>query len=141
MKLVNKISLLIVCLFIGTINISGQTKTTKSNEKVVFNVSMTCENCQRKKKKNIAFESGVKDMKVNLKKKTVTIIYNSNQTTIDKLIESFAILGYEASVDTKFTNCTCKMGTDCETTKHSSTKIPCKGNCNKQNTSKQSSCC
>lgn len=73
-------------------------KTDK--ETVVFEVSMTCENCQKRIEKNIAFEKGVTDMKVNLENKTVTIVFKKSQTTVEKLQEAIKKLGYEVTVKT-----------------------------------------
>jgi periplasmic mercuric ion binding protein len=65
---------------------------------LTFNVSMDCESCKKKIEKNIAFEKGVKDMKVNLSEKTVEVTFDDEKTTSDKLIAAFKKLGYEAKV-------------------------------------------
>lgn len=90
---------LILMLGIGSAA-TAQNKKTVSNDKetVVFDVSMTCENCQKRIEKNIAFEKGVTDMKVNLEDKTVTIEYKKSQTTVEKLQAAIAKLGYEVKV-------------------------------------------
>lgn len=71
------------------------------NEKVVLNVSMHCEACQKKIEKNIAFEKGVKDLQVNLEKKQVTITFDDAKTNVDNLIAGFKKIGYIASVAEK----------------------------------------
>jgi copper chaperone CopZ len=68
-----------------------------ANKKVVYNVSMHCESCQKRIEKNIAFEKGVKDMVVSLKDKTVAITFDDTKTNSEKLIAAFNKLGYEAS--------------------------------------------
>jgi copper chaperone CopZ len=76
-------------------------KDLKSDkETVVFNVSMTCENCQKRIEKNIAFEKGVTDMKVDLASKTVQIEFKKSQTTVQKLQEAIEKLGYEVTIKT-----------------------------------------
>lgn len=73
----------------------------KKNEQkgtVVFDVSMTCENCKKRIEKNIAFEKGVTDMKVNLSDKTVEIEYRKDKTTVGKLQEALEKLGYSVSL-------------------------------------------
>lgn len=67
-------------------------------ETVIFEVSMTCENCQKRIEKNIAFEKGVTDMKVNLEDKTVTVEFKKSQTTIEKIQEAIKKLGYDVAV-------------------------------------------
>jgi len=56
----------------------------------VFKVSqMHCENCERKVKSNIKFEKGVKEFSTDLKTKTVSITYDAEKTTVDKLKSRF----------------------------------------------------
>lgn len=78
----------------------AQNKKEKKNnkEQVVFDVSMTCENCKKRIEKNIAFEKGVKDMKVDLPAKTVMLEFNPSQTDVEKLQKALVDLGYEASI-------------------------------------------
>ncbi len=141
MKTINKNQLLLAIVLFASTIVIAQTKKTVRNEKKVFDVSMTCENCKLKIEKNIAFEHGVLDMYVNLKKKTVSILYDTTKTSSSILIDSFKDLGYEATIDSKFNSCTCKIGTDCGIVKKSANKIPCSGNCNKTNETKYPGCC
>ena len=73
-------------------------KPANDKEKVVFDVSMTCENCQKRIENNIAFEKGVTDMKVDLAKKTVEIEFKKSQTTVEKLQAAIEKLGYEVKL-------------------------------------------
>lgn len=86
----------ILTLSIGVM--MGQNKKPSDKEKVVFDVSMTCENCQKRIEKNIAFEKGVTDMKVDLKNKTVELEYKKSQTSVEKLQAAIEKLGYEVKV-------------------------------------------
>jgi len=102
-----KILLLVMVLFTSfSMGTFAQDKKEKKNrkEQVVFDVSMTCENCKKKIEKNIAFEKGVSDMKVDLPTKTVMLEFNSSKTDVEKLQKAFEDLGYSAKVhetDTK----------------------------------------
>lgn len=91
---------LLLLLGAGTMVLFAQNKQTVKNDKetVTFDVSMTCENCQKKIEKNIAFEKGVTDMKIDLEKKTVKIEYKKAQTTVDKLQKAIEKLGYEVKI-------------------------------------------
>ncbi|MEN9919606.1 MAG: hypothetical protein RL662_2042 [Bacteroidota bacterium] len=94
-----KIFLLIAILF-TTFNVCAQDKKAKkkNKEEVVFDVSMTCGKCKKKIEKNIAFEKGVTDLKVDLPSKTVMLEYNSSKTSVENLRKAFEELGYEANV-------------------------------------------
>lgn len=59
---------------------------------------MHCANCENKIKNNIRFEKGIKEITTDLKSKTVTIKYDADKTTIEKLLAGFAKIGYKAVV-------------------------------------------
>lgn len=95
--------LIMVCLTTFSFGTYAQDKKAKKNnkEQVVFDVSMTCHNCQKKIEKNIPFEKGVSDMKVDLDSKTVMVQYNPNKTNVGDLQQAFKKLGYEANIHTE----------------------------------------
>ncbi len=57
---------------------------------------MHCESCENKIKGNLRFERGVKKIETNIDNQTVTITYDADKTTVQKLIEGFAKFGYTA---------------------------------------------
>ena len=59
---------------------------------------MHCESCKKKIERDIAFEKGVKSITVDLKEKTVTIKYNADKNTDEKLSEAIKKLGYEVKI-------------------------------------------
>lgn len=91
---------LLLLLGAGSVVLFAQNKKTVKNDKetVTFDVSMTCENCQKKIEKNIAFEKGVTDLKVDLENKTVKVEYKKGQTTVDQLQKAIEKLGYEVKI-------------------------------------------
>ena len=66
-------------------------------KEVVFNVHLHCENCVKKVQENIAFEKGVKDMKVSLADQTVMLKYDSAKTSAEKLKAAIEKLGYKVN--------------------------------------------
>jgi copper chaperone CopZ len=62
---------------------------------------MQCHNCKAKIEKNIPWEKGVKDLQVDLEEKTVTIIYNPQKTTEEKLQKAIEKLGFICKKDTE----------------------------------------
>lgn len=96
-----KIFVIALVMMLG-VGMTIQAQKPKSDkETVVFDVSMTCENCQKRIEKNIAFEKGVTDMKVDLANKTVQIEYKPSQTTVEKLQAAIVKLGYEVKIHDK----------------------------------------
>ena len=65
---------------------------------VVFATSIHCANCGKKVQENIAFEKGVKDLKVDVPTKQVTITFNPAKTDTVKLKKAINKLGYDAVV-------------------------------------------
>ena len=55
-------------------------------------------NCESKIKNNIRFEKGIKEIETNLADKTVTIKYDADKTTVEKIIAGFAKIHYTATV-------------------------------------------
>lgn len=87
-----------VLLIATSFSVFSQEKKKDDKQKVTFDVSMTCENCKKRIEKNIAYEKGVTDMKVDLPSKTVMVEFKENKTDTVKLKQAFEKLGYEASV-------------------------------------------
>lgn len=97
----SKIVLIVMlCLTVLSLNSYAQNKKGKDADKkeVTFDVSMTCDNCKKRIEKNIAFEKGVSDMKVDLPAKTVMVVYQANKTNQEKLQKAIEKLGYEVKV-------------------------------------------
>ena len=94
MKTKQIFSLLLTVLVLTSSMVVAQTKA--GNDKVVFDVNMHCEACQKKIEKNIAFEKGVKAMEVSLENKTVALTYDAKKTSPEKLQASLVKLGYTA---------------------------------------------
>ena len=65
---------------------------------VVFVSNIHCANCGRKVQDNIAFEKGVKDLKVDVEGKTITVVFNPAKTDTLKLKKAINKLGYTADI-------------------------------------------
>jgi copper chaperone CopZ len=63
---------------------------------VTTSPEMHCHNCENKIKGNIRFEKGVKKIDTSIEKQRVTIEYDADKTTADKLIKAFDKIGYSA---------------------------------------------
>ncbi|MFV0469866.1 MAG: cation transporter [Dysgonomonas sp.] len=74
------------------------TKKKNDKEQVTFDVSMHCVSCQKKIERQVAFEKGVSDLKVDFPNKTVWVEYKSDKTDADKIKTYIESLGYEVKV-------------------------------------------
>ncbi len=70
----------------------------KDIKTVVFTTQpqMHCQNCENRIKGNVRFVKGVKQIETNVEKQTVTIQYDADKTTPEKIQEGFKKIGYEA---------------------------------------------
>lgn len=89
---------LMVCVGSVMTQSFAQTKKEKkpTKETVVFSVPMDCEGCRTKVIGYMSYEKGVKDISANLEQQTVTIVYNPQKTTVEKLIQGFAKIDKKA---------------------------------------------
>ena len=78
---------------------AAQKKNKKSKElkEVTWNVNLHCENCVEKVNENLAFEKGVKDLKVSLVEGTVYVKYDPSKTSEETLAAAMKKLGYEVA--------------------------------------------
>lgn len=74
----------------------SQDKKKKKVETVTFKTTIHCKNCVKKVMDNISFEKGVKDLKVNLEEKLVTVSFDPSKTDAKTLGAAISKLGYNA---------------------------------------------
>ena len=87
-----KIIIIITALMACLVSLSAGPKKKAELKEVTFKVHLHCENCVRKVEENIAFEKGVKDLKVSLEGQTVYIKYDAaktNEEVLKAAIEKF----------------------------------------------------
>ena len=68
----------------------------KKTATVTFKTTIHCKNCVKKVNDNISFEKGVKDLKVSLEDKLVTVTYDPAKTDEATLAKAIEKLGYKA---------------------------------------------
>ncbi len=61
---------------------------------VVFATNLHCDKCKKKIEGNIAYEKGVKDLKVDVARKTVSVTYRTDKTNSETLRQAISKLGY-----------------------------------------------
>lgn len=59
---------------------------------------MHCAGCENKIKGNLKFVKGIKKIETNVEKQTVTITYDADKTTTDKIEVVFKEIGYSVKI-------------------------------------------
>ena len=67
---------------------------------VTTNPQMHCESCENKIKNNMRFEKGIKSIETNISRQEVTLTYDADKTTPEKLMKGFEKFGYTATEKT-----------------------------------------
>lgn len=81
-------------MFIMSSITSSAQNTTTAELKI--KTSAVCDMCKETIEKNMAFEKGVKKSTLDIDSKVLTVIYNPQKTTPEKLRAAVAKIGYDA---------------------------------------------
>lgn len=97
-KVISALILVTLLVALGTGNATAA-KDKKDVTTVEYALSPAphCQNCVNKIKSNLRFEKGVKDIVVDLEKKSVTITYSPKATDEEKLASALKKIGYTAT--------------------------------------------
>jgi copper chaperone CopZ len=90
MKAIIKSSLLLLFYIFSTGNGFAKTDT------LIVKSSITCASCKKTIENGLRFEKGVKLTTVDVKSKTITVLYNPEKTTPEKVKIAITKLGYDA---------------------------------------------
>lgn len=82
-----KKSILAALLLLTTGMMAAPKENTRQT--AVFHVEIHCQGCVDKIQKNIAFERGVKDMRIDQKAQTVSLTWDTNKTDTTQLKQAF----------------------------------------------------
>ena len=85
----------IMTLAIALMGVAAQAKDIKT---VIFTTQpqMHCASCEKKIKGNLRYEKGVKRIDTSVEQQKVTVKYNADKTSAEKLQKAFKKFGYEA---------------------------------------------
>ena len=89
-----KAKILSLCVFLLCCVMNVNAGNDKKKETVTYLVSMTCGNCQQRIEKNIPYEKGVTDLKVDLEKKLVTVEYRTDKTNATNIKGALTKMGF-----------------------------------------------
>lgn len=73
--------------------------SAKDIREVVFTTEpeMECKTCESKIREQLRFEKGIKEIKTDIPTQTVTLRFDADKTSTEKLKASLHKIGYEAS--------------------------------------------
>lgn len=83
-----------IILIASTLSLSAQNK--KKTAEIKIKTSAQCIQCKDRIEGMLAYEKGVKSSNLDLDTKVVTILYNPEKTTPEKLRLAISKLGYDA---------------------------------------------
>ena len=84
---------IVLVLFVALFSIAvvdAQQPKGKKTVTTTFVTDIDCEGCAKKVNNTIPYEKGVKDVKVDVASKTVTVTYDPAKTNDDALVKAFA---------------------------------------------------
>lgn len=92
------------------------TAAAKDIKTVIFTTTpqMHCVNCENKIKNELRFEKGVKDIQTSVEEQKVTITYDADKTSPEKLQKAFDKIGYKAEETTKDAKIETRTDEPCE---------------------------
>ncbi|MCK9304464.1 MAG: heavy-metal-associated domain-containing protein [Bacteroidales bacterium] len=84
--------------------ISAQDKNSKKEAEVTFSADIDCPSCKKKLESKLPYEPGVKDLKIDIEKKTIWLKYDPSKTDKNKLAKALEKLGYASKEVTSVQN-------------------------------------
>ena len=84
-------------LVIGMLMIISASKVSaQSTAEIKIKTSATCDMCKETIEKNLAFEKGIKESVLDVNSKIVTVTYNPEKTSPEKIRLAISKIGYDA---------------------------------------------
>lgn len=86
--------------FAAALLLSAMTASAKDIKTVVLtpNPQMHCANCENKVKNNLKYVKGIKSIKTSVENQTITVQYDAEKTTVNKIQESLKKANYSTTV-------------------------------------------
>jgi copper chaperone CopZ len=95
-QILKKATVAIAIILFSTVAFAEK-QDVKKVKTVVFNVEMDCQGCVNKIEKNLPFEKGVKNLKVDLKTKKVTVTFKTKATNKEALKKAIEKLDFKVT--------------------------------------------
>lgn len=83
-----------IIAFVMLISVKSNAQATTAEVKI--KTSATCDMCKETIEKNLAFEKGIKKSVLDVESKIVTVTYNPEKTSPEKIRLAISKIGYDA---------------------------------------------
>ncbi len=98
-------------IMLGAISVSA--KDIKTIQ-ITTTPQMHCANCETKIKNALRFDKGVKQIKTNVEEQTVTVKFDADKVSQDKLFEDLKKIGYDSRLLKPGEKVKCNEGEACK---------------------------
>ena len=88
-KIVSIIALVLALLALVVGSVVAAPKAEKKIATVVFTTDLVCHHCSQKVMNSIPYEKGIKDVKVDVPTKTVTVKFDEAKNSVEGLTKAF----------------------------------------------------
>jgi copper chaperone CopZ len=93
--------IILVCLValftVGAVSAQKPQKGEKKTVTVEFMTSLDCEGCAKKINDTLPYEKGVRDVKVDVPTKVITVTYDPTKTNNETLVKAFTKIKIKAT--------------------------------------------
>ncbi len=89
---------LLAVMGLGVSDAMAQKKSDAALKTTVFVTDIDCETCAKKIDNSLPFQKGVKEVKVDVPTRTVTVTYDATKTGTDALLKAFKKVKVKAEV-------------------------------------------
>lgn len=132
---------LVALLGFGVSEAQAQKKGGKSITTTVFMTNLDCQGCAKKITDTIPYEKGVKEVKVDVDTKTVTVVFDASKTNNEALVKAFAKVKIEAAPMEKCGGECCGHHHEAQPEKNECTDGCCDGHEHKEEKKCEDECC
>lgn len=98
MKITRILLIAVFSFLVISVSADDQKKNKKEKKTVTYKVDMDCHACVNKIEASLPYEKGVKNLKISLEKKEVTVTYRKDKNSDEGIIKAINNLGYKAKV-------------------------------------------
>jgi len=94
MKIFKIAGMLLMLVFVGQLGFAQNTGSKMSTVKI--KTSALCDMCKDRIEKGLTLDKGIQESKLNVDNKIITVVFDPQKTTVEKIKKEIAAVGYDA---------------------------------------------